>query len=132
MLNDLHAKAYLNRACWVMAGGANGEPGDCEILSALLGLGDSVVSDGKPTGWEGTRCVDWFVANRSDLLSGQGHCEAHLTTVNDTYMDQIDQQATLGPFMETNHYALSVTFEACSGSQSLSQCFEPNSLSQMV
>ena len=79
MLADLHTQAALNRASWVMAGDANGEPQDCDILAALEGLGGVVVSDKAPTRWGSSRCVDRFVASRLSLLSWQGHLAEHLS-----------------------------------------------------
>ena len=67
------------RKKWVCVGDANGEPSESPIATTLRANGGRVVSDGTPTRWEGTRCIDWFVASRPRLLTWEGKLDVHLS-----------------------------------------------------
>ena len=49
---------------WLVCGDFNSEHDDCEVVSSLLGWGAVAKSDGRPSRWEGDRCLDWVLTNR--------------------------------------------------------------------
>ena len=79
LLCDFHTGLGAHRDSWLCVGDANGEPNDCDISYAWSAVGGHLVTDSKPTRWNGDRCVDWYCTNRPERLHWLGRLEVHLS-----------------------------------------------------